>query len=41
MNLMIYRGEAIIWDYENNRDVFIIIMMVMLPLYNRDCMCIL
>ena len=30
-----------IWDYENNHDgfimSFIIIMMVMLPLYNRDC----
>ena len=27
----------IIWDYENNRDVFIIIVMTMLPLYNHGC----
>ena len=26
-----------IWDYENDHDVFIIIVMVMLPLCNRDC----
>ena len=26
-----------IWDYENNRDMFIIIVMVMIPLYNHDC----
>ena len=32
------RGEAIrIWDYENHRDGFFIIMMSMSTFHNQDC----
>ena len=31
------RLYSYIFDYENNRDVSIIIVMVMFPLYNLDC----